>query len=254
MSNFAERLVARSAGTPPGPGISVLASRPMSRFEPVTGIEVEEPISPALAPPQADRRITQRQTERALSKTAARSRRSETSPPIQQASPRDTDPKPQVQAALLVPVPNEIGATPDHAISEVAVSDIPIVQDGTPQQITQSADLGEKNVFPPQQVSADATPPGLEDETQETQAAPPRVSGRKFEIESTQVGRPMRAAGRASPNGEEKPQQSPAPAISIGRIEVQFLPQEPRVPAPRPQPQRTRGFEAYARARRGEPR
>jgi hypothetical protein len=35
---------------------------------------------------------------------------------------------------------------------------------------------------------------------------------------------------------------------------VQFLPQEPRAPAQRPQPERTRGFAAYARARRGEPR
>jgi hypothetical protein len=48
--------------------------------------------------------------------------------------------------------------------------------------------------------------------------------------------------------------EAPPPVISIGRIEVQFLPQEPRNPAPRPEPQRTRGFEAYARARRGEPR
>jgi hypothetical protein len=47
---------------------------------------------------------------------------------------------------------------------------------------------------------------------------------------------------------------APPPAISIGKIEVQFLPQEPHVPAPRSEPQRTRGFEAYARARRGEPR
>ena len=42
--------------------------------------------------------------------------------------------------------------------------------------------------------------------------------------------------------------------ISIGRIEVQFLPQEVRAPAPRIEPQRTRGFDGYARARRGEPR
>ncbi|MGQ0444607.1 MAG: hypothetical protein ACT4O2_05635 [Beijerinckiaceae bacterium] len=48
--------------------------------------------------------------------------------------------------------------------------------------------------------------------------------------------------------------QPPAPAISIGKIEVQFLPREPQVPLPRPPPERTHGFAAYARARRGEPR
>lgn len=42
--------------------------------------------------------------------------------------------------------------------------------------------------------------------------------------------------------------------ISIGKIEVQFLPQETRIPPVRPMPERTHGFAAYARARRGEPR
>lgn len=48
--------------------------------------------------------------------------------------------------------------------------------------------------------------------------------------------------------------ETPAPAISIGRIEVQFLPQEKPAAPQRPEPQRTRGFEAYTRARRGLPR
>jgi hypothetical protein len=42
-----------------------------------------------------------------------------------------------------------------------------------------------------------------------------------------------------------------APAISIGKIEVQFLPKETPPSSPRTQPQRTRGFHAYDRARRG---
>ena len=88
MSNFAERLVARSAGTPPGPGISVLASRPVSRFEPVAGIEVEATVSPDLALPQGDRPIAQRETERTLPQTAA----------AQSSATRNFDLNPAIQA------------------------------------------------------------------------------------------------------------------------------------------------------------
>jgi hypothetical protein len=42
------------------------------------------------------------------------------------------------------------------------------------------------------------------------------------------------------------------PAISIGKIEVHFLPKEAPLGAPKAQPQRTHGFHAYARARRGQ--
>ena len=152
-----------------------------------------------------------------------------------------------------MPVPNAIEATPDHAISEVAASDITIAKDGTPKQITESADPSE-NTASLQQFAMDARSLRLEDETQTVHPPPPRAVARKFEIESAQVGRPVRGAGHALASGEEQPGQSPVPSISIGKIEVQFLPQEPRTPAPRPQPQRTRGFDAYARARRGEPR
>ena len=41
------------------------------------------------------------------------------------------------------------------------------------------------------------------------------------------------------------------PGISIGKIEVQFLPKETPPGLPSAQPQRTRGFHAYDRARRG---
>ena len=137
MSNFAERLVARSAGTPPGPGISVLAPRPVSRFEPVTAIDVEETINPDLAQPQAYRPIAQRETVRVSPKmVAARSSPGETSTQILQSGRRGADPKPQVQTAPLMPLPNAIEATPDHAIPDVAMSDIPTVKDGAPKQIS----------------------------------------------------------------------------------------------------------------------
>ena len=41
MSNFAERLVARSAGAAPAPVSRTLAPRPASRFEPTAGIELD---------------------------------------------------------------------------------------------------------------------------------------------------------------------------------------------------------------------
>ncbi|MBL8895297.1 MAG: hypothetical protein JNJ53_11885 [Rhizobiales bacterium] len=249
MSNFAQRLVARSAGTPPGPGISVLAPRPMSRFEPVAGIEVEEAVSPALAPPQADRRITQPQTETAFPKTVARSVPRETSTPHLHAGRRGVEPEPHVSTAPDMPVPSEIEVTTDQAIPDVARS----VGDETPKQITQSADFGE-NAPLPQHIATDVLGLRLEEETQTVEPPPSPALGRKFEFEVARSGRPSRAAGHAYAGGEEKSGQPPSPTISIGKIEVQFLPQEPRIPAPRPQPERTRGFDAYARARRGEPR
>ena len=157
MSNFAERLVARSAGTPPGPGISVLASRPVSRFEPVAGIEVEATVSPDLALPQSDGPIAQRETERTLPQTAtARSRPGETSIPILQSRPRDADAKPQVLTAPLMPVPNAMEVTPDHAISNgCRVGHTHQRKTEAPKQITESADPSE-DAASLQRVAADA--------------------------------------------------------------------------------------------------
>jgi len=254
MSNFAERLVARSAGTPPGPGISVLAPRPVSRFEPVGGMEVEETVSSDVVLPRADPPFAQRETERTPPKpAAAKSRRRETPTSIVQSRPRDAEPDPRAPIAPPIPVPNAMEATPDHVIQNVSLPDIPEVMDDVPQQVTQPASRDDDNPAP-EHVFTDDMTPLFEDETAEIEPAPPRIIGSNFEIESARLGRPARGAGHASASGDEQPGQLPAPAISIGRIEVQFLPQEPRMPAPRPQPQRTRGFDAYARARRGEPR
>lgn len=253
MSNFAERLVARSAGTPPGSGISVLSSRPLSRFEPVAGLEVEEFVRSDLAPPQVNRPIAQREVERALPKReAARSAARESPTPMLQSERREAELGPRMTTALHPP-PREIEATPDHALPDVSLSDISPAEDGTPKQITQSADFDE-NATSPQHVAPDVMGLRTEEETSTAEPTPPRALGRKFEIEAARSGRLSRPPRPAHVGGEEKSAQPPAPTISIGKIEVQFLPQEPRVSAPRPQPERTRGFEAYARARRGEPR
>lgn len=254
MSNFAQRLVARGAGTPPGPGISLLAARPVSRFEPVGGIEIQETVSPDLAMPQSGGRAAQRESRSSFPKTSvARSRLGDTPISTLQSRPPDADPKPQAITAPLMRVPNAIEATPDHPIQDAALSDITAVKDEVPQQAAQSASRDEDDPAPQHVVVNDMTPL-FENETAEIEPAPPRAIGRRFEIESGEAGRPARGAEHAPASDEERVGQSPAPSISIGRIEVQFLPQEPRMPAARPQPQRTRGFDAYARARRGEPR
>jgi hypothetical protein len=67
------------------------------------------------------------------------------------------------------------------------------------------------------------------------------------------MGRPLDRSPVAVDEPKER-ESPPAPAISIGKIEVQFLPREPRLATPPPPPPRTRGFDAYARARRGERR
>ncbi len=86
--------------------------------------------------------------------------------------------------------------------------------------------------------------------------AAPMDSDRVGDLDSIREDqRATRSQMQAVIHGSER-ETPAAPVISIGKIEVQFLPQEPnphRAAEPQQQ-QRTRGFEAYARARRGEPR
>jgi hypothetical protein len=292
MSNFAERLVARGAGAPL-PGISSLVPRPVARFEPVAAIDIAEAAAFAPAERPSARPIGA-ETEAKIDPAAARnpgafgersiagadtqigSARERTSienseaqhvtaereiarPRAPESSVRKPKHPPNIlnsslQAQAAQGPPSNSGETaPKHVIPAFAASEFGPMKVGTPTQRAKSAEAPITTLQRLVRADIEASPPDRRSPTE--QVAPPAafVQPREFRA----VGAEQRLAtppARAAMVGEEKAEQAPAPVISIGKIEVQFLPQEPRLPAPRLEPQRTRGFEAYARARRGEPR
>jgi hypothetical protein len=260
MSNFAERLVARSAGASPASGISPLTLRPASRFEPTAGIEIDaiadtephvaaaavtetaSPTRPAVAHTLIGTRESPRsagETRSAIAQPSDDGNRpshdeADATSPVLRANPPET-PLPDVVETLQGravphPVAREISAMEDRAMMKARAS-----PDGTTAAPPRAHTREGVETF---HVSPQPLP---------EQVSPPVASDRRPEIQTVRTER--RVATR-----EFNIDRTPAPVISIGRIEVQFLPQGPPVPAARPQPERTRGFAAYTRARRGEPR
>ena len=84
--------------------------------------------------------------------------------------------------------------------------------------------------------------------------------GRSSVMPAAVERRPAEATFEASDRGDEAASEMSAPeglsvSVAIGRIAVQVAaPPTPPAPRARPAPQRTRGFDGYAAARRGRPR
>jgi hypothetical protein len=254
MSNFAQRLVARSAGTPLGPSIAILTPRPVTRFEPqpIAAIEqqvaAEGPVSSlqhadrSTAGPMAERRATgpdevgTRTTK--LSAAGPAPLGDADRPAVDQAWAADAA-VPLLRHETAHPLPETtrhqgVPFTPAHEKQIVrAEQTVPLA----------NAKLA---VAP----SERPRPPGPDDH-----AGTPTVMepSRSLPAERSPPATPARTTPAADAR-EREGQEFPAPMISIGRIEVQFLPQAQHMPAPAPLPQRTRGFDAYARSRLGEPR
>jgi hypothetical protein len=253
MSNFAQRLVARGAGQPLGQGVAVLTPRPLTRFEPQPIAEnqlqtAEIPVSPRRQPdsptvgPMTGSYVTGRdQIEASTTKlsdarpaplgeaerpTVDAARASDAAvPPLRQQMAHAMPSTAQHQSVPLIPGHEEHADRHEQA-GPLASAKLAVEQPERPQ------------------------PPGFNDDAD----APPVVEPSQNPVtERTPPTTPARTA-MAADDREREGQQPLSPMISIGRIEVQFLPQQQPMPAPRLQPQRTRGFDAYARARRGEPR
>jgi len=218
MTNFADRLIARGAGQPAG--LPLLKARPAARFE--------QEMSPAV---EAETPGEQRFEKPA--QPSAASRKTSPAPPRakEKRQTRSTEP------ALPVEGVKADGVRPPPASEPLS----------SPPRSSPRAMMAS------QQESESLEQP-------EAPGSEPRMS-RPLSIEHPEVPHhqrpmffdvpPMAPIVTAAPPVATAP---PPPAISIGRIDVQFLPPErPAAPA-RPQPQRTRGFDTYARARRGEPR
>ena len=256
MSNFAQRLVARSAGTPLGPGIAVLTPRPVTRFEPQPIAAIDQQVAaeaPVSSLQHADR-----------STAAPMAERRAIGPGPDEAGAWET----KLSAARLVPMGDADRPAVDQAwAADAAVAPLRHETAHPLPETTRHQDVPftpahEKRVVRAEQAVALANAK-LAVEPSER----PRPPGPNDDAGAPMVMEPSRSlpAERASPitparttlaadAREREGQELPAPMISIGRIEVQFLPQAQHMPAPAPQPQRTRGFDAYARSRRGEPR
>jgi hypothetical protein len=252
MSNFAERLAARGAGASPGPGISLLTPRPLSRFEPVASSDIETDAGlTSIESFVATRTATDLESDIVSASTPARTR-VEGSKPVGKGESAVPQPleytfyRPKQVANVVSPAPHEV------------VAPVPPTDAGErgPEPIVAKPDAGdalsERHETVTMHDSANAPRREIPERAVHTElaASPPARQPPNEHISPPMPTHQTRSTPAAR---EVEAQPAPAPVISIGKIEVQFLPQEPRV-APRPQPQRTRGFDAYARARRGEPR
>jgi hypothetical protein len=245
VTGFANRLIARSLGQPPGSGYALLEPRPTSRFDTQTGFE-------AIAPSGLE--VANEQHSRQKQDTVTGTRTTDIALPETQGE-RD-----EVQGIV-----NRKG--PDGHTREAT---IPLRRPATPAVMPHSIDHITSPTAPIPAKAGD----GLE-RTSATQNMPPTVNAmqptedalnegdratetpRRAPIEFTdvrKVDQSVRGATRQINSAAKQARelmQTVQPSISIGKIEVQFLPREPQQVPPPPAP-RTRGFDGYARARRGE--
>lgn len=218
MTNFADRLIARGAGQPAG--LPLLKVRPAARFEQEMSpaAEAETPGEPRLEK---------------LAQPSVAARKNNPAPPRAKEK-RQTH---STEPALTVEGVKADGVRPPPTSEPLS----------SPPRSSPRAMMASQQEFESleQSEAPGSEPPMSRPLPIEHPEAPRHQRPMFFDVP------PMAPVVTAAPPVETAP--SP-PTISIGRIDVQFLPQE-RPPAPaRPQPQRTRGFDTYARARRGEPR
>jgi hypothetical protein len=215
MTNFADRLIARGTGRPAG--LPLLKARPAARFE--------QEMIPQLEAGTPEAQRVEKSTR----------------PP---AAPRKINPTPAKDARQ---THSAEPALPDEGVkidgihapaSDPLAPPAPPSLRAAPASRRVSEMLAQSEA--PESESPIADPPAIE-----RPEVPRDQRPMFFDVP------PIVHKATAAPTIESTPAP---PNISIGRIDVQFLPQErPTAPA-RPQPQRTRGFDTYARARRGEPR
>lgn len=218
MTNFADRLIARGAGQPTG--FPLLKARPAARFEQEMApqVEAEPPAEQRSETPAQPSAVSRKTSHRPVTIKETRQARSDKLAAPADGITRDVGPPPA----------SEPPSSPARSLLRTTK-----ISSREAEKLDQS----------------------------ETPASEAPIS-RPLSIEHPEVPHDQRPmffdlppitppVATVMPPVESAP---PPPSISIGRIDVQFLPPErPAAPA-RPEPRRTRGFETYTRARRGEPR
>jgi hypothetical protein len=253
VNGFASRLLARSQGLPLGQGYALLEPRPASRFDGRAGFAAE----PSSNSGNGDEQQT------SLEQEAVSEVRPTSSPtpftPRGVAGTRAT--------ALWVQRRDETDkmAPPQQSATRTAQSHSArsLAESGTPPTRAQptgvvSTEKGDGAATPTSawnglSVEENSQPTGAE--TQDVKHSKAVVMRASLDIADTHIADQLARGATPDVTSAAKPmqetRQSVQPSISIGKIEVQFLPREPQ-PAPPPLALRTRGFEGYARARRGE--
>lgn len=255
MSGFVDRLVARGSGLEAVPGFAALRPRPLSRFE--------SSSEPADGPEGADTLETGLQSSATAPLAAAGSITTARGP-----APRSIPP----------PIDAAVGTIEAHPIMPSEWMDRAEVEEMRPIGTlrSQAVDPGPGSVTVPlpeaplrhdaatvppireavHVVSLPPAPASMPSSAGET--APPIAH--PVPVETTRPRKPTdRApqpiAGRPpAPHVTATADDTISPVtVTVGRIDVHFVQPQPPSTLP-PQAPRTRGFEAYARARRGQPR
>jgi hypothetical protein len=263
--NFLEGVVRHAAGLPPPPGIAVASARPLARFEPESidaqlgPIAIIDVARDAIAgsPPRAER-------AHLGSPSPTRQER--------QGEPRTTAPRSDLESPRAVlresesMAPRAVAPLPPHAAVRPRGAVTRGREDYEPRATDE--DVERKAAAPPSERS-----PALVEER--SPAAPSRIAATKSSspprgptapapgeamkqptwTHAQTMARLERAVAREAARPQAPTELAtiePTVSVSIGRIEVEVAP--PTAAPSRRKPARTRGFEAYARARRGQPR
>jgi hypothetical protein len=240
MSNFAERLVARSTGRALDARVSLLTPRPTARFEqsgglgapgegPLQNLDIP-PLDSADALPDVGAPRAGTEFHDVIASAERADRRGSVSPST--STPDEALGRPLHQSHPSSNAGRDDRDAYPHAASAgetTIVTSAPVANRGTSgfRHQRDSGNLG-------QNLEHEMTRPGSSAVARIEPAIGP--TGRDMVPET----RLMAAEERSEP------------AISIGKIEVHFLPKEAPLGAPKAQSQRTHGFHAYARARRGQ--
>lgn len=252
MSNFAERLVARSSGLAELPGTAVLLARPASRFEgplvaggAAVGLE-QESVQVAGRAVRAERPVFRQDAPSMPGLVMNLEQPGALRPadmPGAPPRPDDVEPRPGLPVREVV---NDVEPRTEHHDTVEQRNFFYREQ----QEAATAAAAPTRTRKPGDMVDFGATPDIL------PPVAIRELVAREEKSASLPAYRnlppPLRNA--TAVNREAERQAEVAPAISIGKIEVQFVQPPANLPPARAAPQQTRGFDAYARARRGEPR
>lgn len=291
MSGFLEGLVRRGAGLGAAPGEQTATLRPLSRFElrPFDGAEGASaalPESESFAP-AATRHAGHESDPVQERETTLHSPAAPVLAPDEHPSPAPAPVMTNPAIATARGEPDDVGgaqASPPAAPAQPLPAQTPVERMPAPETLAVPASAG-----PQAQVTHDNTGEVAHDIThavtrreEVTHLAPaaplPRVAATSPQLphpapdtrlpgEEPDVpvhhaamvpaapDQSPRAVAPASTPRQHESHDAPAPqtSITIGRIEIDFG-QKPAAPPPPPRPQRTRGFAAYARARRGQAR
>ncbi len=257
MNGFANRLMARSTGQASGYGFSVLTPRSVSRFEGQLGIETifeqrAHDVSDFGAPRSIDSQSGNPMKPQYATVPVRNDGAAGTAPPEPQARLQDgaeqgIKPSPRIKQHT-----NPTGVDQHTTQSTRAAQTILLANNAMPEVIAEVQNERAPSASP-SKAHDERLPSILPDFSRQphTEIAEKRPAEIVTRVLETRGDAQMRQSTPVA-NAARQWEQPQAPSISIGKIEVHFLPRETLAPPPVQAP-RKRGFDGYTRARRGEP-